>query len=245
MKKLGIVLASVLVACFVGVIIYFVIPKGESYNLTLDANDIVVKVGEIKKLEFECSIDEAFVSASVEDATTAKVYTADRIKVVSGCKFGKTKLTITAKYKSQTESTVVDITVIAGDPVNKETPGDGVLVDDEKRDPLDLNPNKDANGGGLIENPSDEENKVLNLIKVMNCEINDDKIVVTDKLAILLIDREDVSEIRFEFDKSKLDVSLDENNALTLKVKALEIGEHYLKVIINNIEYCITIDREV
>ncbi len=235
MKKIVIAVAALLVAGLVGVVVYFAIPKEKPIDLRVEIKDVSLKVGENKEIEWTCNIEDALIVITSSKESVAKVERVAGVDMVVGCKVGMTELNIVAKYngaKAEDKATVVVIESSSDEnPTNPpaENPEEGGGVPDNS-------------GDGTTGEDPDEEPKNLEFTKLINCNLNEGKIVLNSGATYCYVQLSIEGGIEekptFEYDSLKLEISEVENlGANVYKIAVNATGEYEIKVEINGFEY--------
>lgn len=242
MKKIVMAVAALLVAGLVGVVVYFAIPKEKPIDLRVEIKDVSLKVGENKEIEWTCNIEDALIVITSSKESVAKVERVAGVDMVVGCKVGMTELNIVAKYngvKSEDKATVVVI-----EPSSDENP-DG--SDENPTNPPAENPEE---GGGDPDNSEDgttgeepaEDPKNLEFTKLINCNLNEGKIVLNSGATYCYVQLSIEGGIEekptFEYDNLNLEISEVESlGANVYKIAVNATGEYEVKVEIDGFEY--------
>lgn len=169
MKKYIIAIICI-VFIFAGVTLALVLPEEEKddFNLTLQAEDVELYVGNSQKLEYSCSINGIPV---VKHITNSKIATIQD-EYITAKKVGETELTLEAKYKGERVTATIVVTVLE-EP--EETPPsqtpDGDTSEEEE---LTQAPEEPAEQEPVVENPVilfEEEN-------LSNCTVQNNIITI-------------------------------------------------------------------
>ena len=100
----------------IGAIVGALINKDKENNLIITAENIVVEEGQTEQLNYEVSIKNAEIRASIRDEKIARIENDN----VFGKVAGSTELVIAARYKSLVYEKRVQVVVIEKKDINDE-----------------------------------------------------------------------------------------------------------------------------
>ena len=133
MKKFALIFSIVVVLILVGVGVYAVLPEHDTAptgSISLDVEDIEIKVGEEAKIEYSVSSTNLVVVMEIEDVSIAQLKSLSTGFYVVGLKEGLSILSVTASRGKEKVTKTATITVSS----------DGNEVIDNPK-PIDDNPN--------------------------------------------------------------------------------------------------------
>lgn len=232
MKKFALIFSIVMVLILVGTGVYVVLPKHDTSptgSISLDVEDIEIKVGEEAKIEYSISSTNLVVVMEIEDVTIAQLKSFSTGFYAIGLKEGLSILSVTASRGKEKVTKSSTITVS----------GDGNEVIDNPK-PIDDNPNPtepdDSNDGD-----QEPENPVLNEIVVefsnlLRCQYADKTFTIeTNKFSMFSICcNENIKSIRLASQNENLKiVPANDIGNNTYKMTGLIAGEYTFNLYIN------------
>ena len=123
------------------VVLVFTLPDGKMDALSVNAKDVVLKVGDSKLIDYEVNIKQAVVTFDVADETKANIDVDE--KEIVGLSVGSTTLTVTAKYGNETSVVTVGVTVLKDNLPSSElepsTPEEPTYAEDKIKVLVDNN----------------------------------------------------------------------------------------------------------
>lgn len=144
MKKFALIFSIVVVLILVGVGVYAILPEHDTAptgNISLDVEDIEIKVGEEAKIEYSVSSTNLVVVMEIEDVSIAQLKSLTTGFYVVGLKEGLSILSVTASRGKEKVTKTATITVSSDgnemidnpNPAEPDAPNDG---DEESENPV-------------------------------------------------------------------------------------------------------------
>lgn len=232
MKKFALIFSIVVVLILVGVGVYAILPEHDTAptgNISLDVEDIEIKVGEEAKIEYSVSSTNLVVVMEIEDVSIAQLKSLSTGFYVVGLKEGLSILSVTASRGKEKVTKTATITVSSDS---------NEVIDNPK--PIDDNPNP-AEPDAPNDGDEEQENPVLNEIVVefsnlFRCQYADKTFTIeVNKFSMFSIcSNKNIQSINLVSQNENLKITLanDIGND-TYKMTGLIAGEYTFNLYIN------------
>lgn len=232
--------------------IFLAIPDENNKPLSIEANDLLLKVGEKKTVSYSVSIEQAVCDFNIDNEAVAIVSGGE----ILGVNEGETELTITAKYGNEISNKVVNVVVEKSDlndgnenqnpdenqpsnpeipdvPENPDTPNDGDNVEDNN--PTEDDENEDSNG-------SDEQvpENGVDIKLYVNGVLAEDIVLTSGKVSLLRIE----ASKEFSLISNNLNLIMEELKGVpnTFKISSQSIGVYSLIIKGENFEKTVVVN---
>lgn len=232
--------------------IFLAIPDENNKPLSIEANDLLLKVGEKKTVSYSVSIEQAVCDFNIDNEAVAIVSGGE----ILGVNEGETELTITAKYGNEISNKVVNVVVEKSDlsdgnenqnpdenepsnpeipnvPENPDTPNDGDNVEDNN--PTEDDENEDSNGSDEQVPENDVDIKLY-----VNGVLAEDIVLTSGKVSLLRIE----ASKEFSLISNNLNLIMEELKGVpnTFKISSQSIGVYSLIIKGENFEKTVVVN---
>lgn len=232
--------------------IFLAIPDENNKPLSIEANDLLLKVGEKKTVSYSVSIEQAVCDFDIDNEAVAIVSGGE----ILGVNEGETELTITAKYGNELSNKVVNVVVEKSDlndgnenqnpdenqpsnpeipdvPENPDTPNDGDNVEDNN--PTEDDENEDSNGSDEQVPENDVDIKLY-----VNGVLAEDIVLTSGKVSLLRIE----ASKDFSLISNNLNLIMEELKGVpnTFKISSQSIGVYSLIIKGENFEKTVVVN---
>lgn len=232
--------------------IFLAIPDENNKPLSIEANDLLLKVGEKKTVSYSVSIEQAVCDFDIDNEDVAIVSGGE----ILGVNEGETELTITAKYGNEISNKVVNVVVEKSDlsdgnenqnpdenepsnpeipnvPENPDTPNDGDNVEDNN--PTEDDENEDSNGSDEQVPENDVDIKLY-----VNGVLAEDIVLTSGKVSLLRIE----ASKEFSLISNNLNLIMEELKGVpnTFKISSQSIGVYSLIIKGENFEKTVVVN---
>ena len=232
--------------------IFLAIPDENNKPLSIETNDLLLKVGEKKTVSYSVSIEQAVCDFNIDNEAVAIVSGGE----ILGVNEGETELTITAKYGNEISNKVVNVVVEKSDlndgnenqnpdenepsnpeipnvPENPDTPNDGDNVEDNN--PTEDDENEDSNGSDEQVPDDDVDIKLY-----VNGVLAEDIVLTSGKVSLLRIE----ASKEFSLISNNLNLIMEELKGVpnTFKISSQSIGVYSLIIKGENFEKTVVVN---
>ena len=232
--------------------IFLAIPDENNKPLSIEANDLLLKVGEKKTVSYSVSIEQAVCDFDIDNEAVAIVSGGE----ILGVNEGETELTITAKYGNEISNKVVNVVVEKSDlndgnenqnpdenqpsnpeipdvPENPDTPNDGDNVEDNN--PTEDDENEDSNGSDEQVPDDDVDIKLY-----VNGVLAEDIVLTSGKVSLLRIE----ASKEFSLISNNLNLVIEELKGVpnTFKINSQSVGVYSLTIKGENFEKTVVVN---
>ena len=232
--------------------IFLAIPDENNKPLSIEANDLLLKVGEKKTVSYSVSIEQAVCDFDIDNEDVAIVSGGE----ILGVNEGETELTITAKYGNEISNKVVNVVVEKSDlndgnenqnpdenepsnpeipdvPENPDTPNNGDKVEDNN--PTEDDENEDSNGSDEQVPENDVDIKLY-----VNGVLAEDIVLTSGKVSLLRIE----ASKEFSLISNNLNLIMEELKGVpnTFKISSQSIGVYSLIIKGENFEKTVVVN---
>lgn len=214
---------ALILILIVGALVGAFLNKDKETDLIITAENIVVEEGQTEQLDYEVSIKNAEIRASIRDEKIARIENDN----VFGKVAGSTELVIVAIYKSMVYEKKVEVIVTEKKDINDENSKE----DGKEENPKDENVEEKPNP----ENPKEELK--FEIFKIMGCVVEGNTIEVqVGKTAKIQFLTEEFGNIQLSSNDYGIVVTKAEEGQNVIVINANHIGEYEIKVKIGDKE---------